>query len=93
MKTDSFKQFMEMLNKYPKIAEYWNEETECIDFPSLSSDMGKFSNNEKHMAMFFSGVWSQSICENSFDIINAVQDLNPKDLKVITDWINNPVFP
>lgn len=82
--------FFKMLDKSPRIAGFWDRENRSLDIERFEKELKLMSSGERYLAKFLAGVW---LGDNryGFDLIEAVHVLS--DRKIISDWIENPVFP
>lgn len=87
---NEYERFFKMLDKTPRIAGLWDRENRSLDVERFEKELRLMSSGESHLARFFAGIW---LGENryDFDLIEAVHVLS--DRKIISDWIENPVFP
>jgi len=54
--------------------------------------LGVASHGQAIMARFVLGVWRHQD-QFDFDFIEAASTLDKKNMKVITDWLQNPLWP
>lgn len=54
--------------------------------------MGVASHGQVIMAQFFLGVWRHNN-QFGFDFIDAASTLDKEQMKIITDWLKNPLWP
>ncbi len=54
--------------------------------------LGVASHGQAIMARFVLGVWRHDNYYN-FDFVDAASTLDADHMKIITDWLNNPVWP
>ena len=84
--------FFQMLKKCPRIAYLWDRETRELDVERFEKDVKGMSSGEIHLAKFFAGVWLNNN-RYGFDLIAAMQVLDTNNRRIISDWIEHPVFP
>lgn len=58
----------------------------------VDSYLSVCSHGEAIMLRFFLSVWRNDN-EFNFDLIDAAKNLSTDNLKIIEEWINNPLFP
>ena len=89
--TDEQRHFKHLLSGYPKFTRYWDFDSRDCQLEAIDHDIGAMSAGEQIMLCFFVSVWLGET--RDFDLIEAVKTLDARHLQVITQWLNNPVFP
>lgn len=83
--------FFEMISA-AGYSQFWDRD-KCIYLKSKVDDFLKVgSSGEVIMLRFFLGVW---LHKNSFDFdfTDAAANLEPENMRFITDWLNSPFWP
>ncbi len=94
--SNSLKQFMALVRLHSKIEQYWKFEdgSYSLDIERLKKDISTFSDSDQIMAKFFVCVWTrQQIPGLEFDLIDAAQILDEKNMDIIRGWIDGPFWP
>lgn len=89
----SIERFYQLLDKAdPTIQQFWNREKHEIVTkipPSVLESMGTRKN---HLLNFLGNVWAGA--DNyRFCFMEAVKDLDEKDLAIIREWLADPFWP
>ncbi len=87
------RKFFEMLKKYPKLSEYWSVKKREVDISGLEAGMDSMSEGEAIMAQFFLAIWLKENSGVRFDFVRAAKVLDKKNRELISEWINDPIWP
>lgn len=85
-----FKDFIEQ--HYPAALQLFDFNKRELLVEKLESYLSVASHSEQIMSRFFAAVWLHKN-RFEFDFIDAAKTLDQKHLKVITSWLNTPVWP
>lgn len=78
--------------KAPYLLPLWDFDKREYRPSAVDSFLTLASHGECIMARFFLGIWRHDNYYK-FDYIEAVKVLDKRSIKVITDWMNSPIFP
>ena len=83
--------FALLIEPFPRFSQFWNwQKAEC-DPDAIKNALPAMSHGEQIMMTFFWSVWTHQ--NKEFDFIEAASILDNTDMKVITDWMNDPFWP
>ena len=86
------KKFYDLIVSYPRIASFWNWEKRDVDVDNITAAIPMMSHRERLLAHFFVSVW---LGESTWgvDVIDSAAALEPKDRKMIANWLVSPFWP
>lgn len=89
----SIERFYKLLDKAdPTIQQFWNREKHEINTKIPQSLIDSMGMRKIWMLNFLTNVWFGRD-EFDFRLIEAVKDLDDKDLAIIQEWIADPFWP
>ncbi|NIB44840.1 hypothetical protein HBA55_34990 [Pseudomaricurvus alkylphenolicus] len=90
---DNHQLFYAMINKVPRIARLWDQDTNDLKLEDFERQLGVMSSGEVQLAKFFAAVWFNDNTRYGFDVVDAVSTLNPHSRKIVIDWLIKPFYP
>lgn len=84
--------FAALLKGYPKLVQFWDFDTGCMNAEGLKRSMQSMSHGEQVLAKFFACLWLGQNDWN-FDLFEATSVLDRRNMRTIQDWIDDPFWP
>ncbi|PHM51929.1 hypothetical protein [Xenorhabdus hominickii] len=84
-----FKAFIQ--RNHPEFIDFWDWKESHLFEGEVENRMGLLSTGEQHMLRFYLGIWNNDNRYN-FDFIQAMNCLDERNLSIIREWVNNPIW-
>lgn len=91
--TDNYERFYEMINRFPAVSGFWDQQNHKLNTEELQSSLGVLSSGQRRMALFFASVWNPADSEFSFDLVDAASGLDQQSREIIIKWLHDPFYP
>ena len=84
--------FFAILELFPRITVYWDQEAKELNIAGLEQDLPAMSSGEQAIARFLGGVW---LGKNhfDFDVLAHVGGMDEAGKRVFHAWVDDPFFP
>jgi len=86
------KQFLDELEKYPRISSHWNRVSMALNIDSLEKDILVMSSGEKAIAKFMGDLWLRE-ARFGFNLVEDLADLNDAGKQTVLEWVRLPFYP
>lgn len=90
--TPGQRRFKALLDDYPYLLPYWDFKSRSCRIEDLEESMGVFSHGERILSQFFLGLWDGSNAFR-FDMFEAARILDPRDIAMLAEWLQDPFWP
>ena len=76
----------------PYLSDFFDEENKKMDLRGIATFIATAPRQKMILAKFAMAIWKREH-QGTFDIFQAVSNLDDSHLGVIIDWIESPVWP
>lgn len=90
--TPEQRRFKALLDGYPYLHPYWDFASGSCRVEALQESMRVLSHGERILGQFFLELWDGTDAFG-FDMFEAAQTLDQKDVAILAQWLQEPFWP